>query len=51
VNRAIPYKDFEGFVTAYVTRVSKWERSIIADIKLDIKKKVKNQRACVNPLY
>jgi enoyl-CoA hydratase/carnithine racemase len=38
VNRAIPDADFEAFVTAYATRVSKWERSVIADIKRYINK-------------
>jgi enoyl-CoA hydratase/carnithine racemase len=33
VNRAIPDADFEQFVTAYATRVSKWDRRVIADIK------------------
>jgi enoyl-CoA hydratase/carnithine racemase len=33
VNRAIPDVDFEAFVAAYATRVSKWDRRVIADIK------------------
>ena len=33
VNRAIPDADFEAFVTAYATRVSKWERRVIGEIK------------------
>jgi enoyl-CoA hydratase/carnithine racemase len=38
VNRAIPDDEFEGFVTAYATRVSKWDRRVIADIKHFINK-------------
>jgi enoyl-CoA hydratase/carnithine racemase len=33
VNRAIPDTGFPEFVTAYATRVSRWDRSVIADIK------------------
>jgi enoyl-CoA hydratase/carnithine racemase len=33
VNRSIPDAEFEAFVTAYATRVSKWDRKVIADIK------------------
>jgi enoyl-CoA hydratase/carnithine racemase len=38
VNRAIPDDEFEGFVTSYATRVSKWDRRVIADIKHFINK-------------
>jgi enoyl-CoA hydratase/carnithine racemase len=38
VNRAIPDAEFETFVTAYATRVSKWDRRVIADIKRFINK-------------
>jgi enoyl-CoA hydratase/carnithine racemase len=33
VNRAIPDTEFQAFVTAYATRVSRWDRRVIADIK------------------
>jgi enoyl-CoA hydratase/carnithine racemase len=33
VNRSIPDKEFEGFVSAYALRVSRWDRRVIADIK------------------
>ncbi len=33
VNRAIPDAEFQAFVTAYATRVSRWDRRVIADIK------------------
>ena len=33
VNRAVPDSEFLAFVTAYATRVSKWDRRVIADIK------------------
>jgi enoyl-CoA hydratase/carnithine racemase len=33
INRAIPDSEFEAFVLAYATRVSKWDRSVIRDIK------------------
>jgi enoyl-CoA hydratase/carnithine racemase len=33
VNRSIPDKDFEAFISAYAMRVSKWDRRVIADIK------------------
>jgi enoyl-CoA hydratase/carnithine racemase len=33
VNRAIPDASFEKFVDDYASRVSKWERSVIGDIK------------------
>jgi enoyl-CoA hydratase/carnithine racemase len=33
INRAIPDSEFEAFVVAYATRVSKWDRSVIHDIK------------------
>ncbi|MDR6632644.1 enoyl-CoA hydratase/carnithine racemase [Phyllobacterium sp. 1468] len=33
VNRAIPDEKFEGFVDAYATRVSNWDRRVIAEIK------------------
>jgi enoyl-CoA hydratase/carnithine racemase len=38
VNRAIPDAGFEAFVTAYATRVSRWDRRVIADIKHYINK-------------
>jgi enoyl-CoA hydratase/carnithine racemase len=38
VNRSIPDAQFEAFVAAYATRVSKWDRRVIADIKLYINK-------------
>jgi enoyl-CoA hydratase/carnithine racemase len=38
VNRAVPDAEFEAFVTAYATRVSKWDRRVIADIKKFINK-------------
>jgi enoyl-CoA hydratase/carnithine racemase len=38
VNRAVPDEEFEAFVTAYATRVSKWDRRVIADIKHYINK-------------
>jgi enoyl-CoA hydratase/carnithine racemase len=38
VNRAIPDAEFEAFVTAFATRVSKWDRRVIADIKQYINK-------------
>jgi enoyl-CoA hydratase/carnithine racemase len=38
VNRAVPDAEFEEFVTAYATRVSKWDRRVIADIKHYINK-------------
>jgi enoyl-CoA hydratase/carnithine racemase len=38
VNRAVPDADFEAFITAYATRVSKWDRRVIADIKKFINK-------------
>lgn len=38
VNRAVPDAQFEQFVTAYATRVSKWDRRVIADIKHFINK-------------
>jgi enoyl-CoA hydratase/carnithine racemase len=38
VNRAVPDEEFEEFVTAYATRVSKWDRRVIADIKHYINK-------------
>jgi enoyl-CoA hydratase/carnithine racemase len=38
VNRAIPDAEFEAFVTAYATRVSRWDRRVIADIKHYINK-------------
>ena len=33
INRSIPDADFEAFITAYATRVSKWDRRVIAEIK------------------
>lgn len=33
VNRSIPDADFDAFITAYATRVSKWDRRVIAEIK------------------
>ena len=33
VNRAIPDAEFEAFVDAYATRVSKWDRRVIFEIK------------------
>jgi enoyl-CoA hydratase/carnithine racemase len=33
VNRSIPDADFEAHVDAFATRVSKWDRRVIADIK------------------
>jgi enoyl-CoA hydratase/carnithine racemase len=33
VNRAIPDSEFEEFISSYATRVSKWDRHVIADIK------------------
>ncbi|PRY04438.1 enoyl-CoA hydratase/isomerase family protein [Paraburkholderia sp. BL25I1N1] len=33
VNRSVPDVDFEAFITAYATRVSKWDRRVIAEIK------------------
>jgi enoyl-CoA hydratase/carnithine racemase len=33
VNRAIPDAEFQAFITAYATRVSRWDRRVIADIK------------------
>lgn len=33
VNRSVPDADFEAFVTAYASRVSKWDRRVIAEIK------------------
>lgn len=33
VNRSIADAEFEAFVTAYASRVSKWDRRVIADIK------------------
>jgi enoyl-CoA hydratase/carnithine racemase len=33
VNRAIPDAEFEAFITSYATRVSRWDRRVIADIK------------------
>jgi len=38
VNRAIPDAEFAGFITDYATRVSLWDRRVIADIKLYINK-------------
>ena len=38
VNRAIPDAQFEAFVDAYATRVSKWDRRVIADIKQYVNK-------------
>jgi enoyl-CoA hydratase/carnithine racemase len=38
VNRAIPDAEFGAFVTAYATRVSRWDRRVIADIKHYINK-------------
>ncbi|NPD70034.1 enoyl-CoA hydratase/isomerase family protein (plasmid) [Lichenicola cladoniae] len=38
INRAVPDSDFERFVTAYATRVSKWDRRVIRDIKHYINK-------------
>ncbi len=38
VNRAIPDAKFVAFVDAYATRVSKWDRRVIADIKQYINK-------------
>jgi enoyl-CoA hydratase/carnithine racemase len=38
VNRAVPDADFDAFITAYATRVSKWDRRVIADIKKFINK-------------
>jgi enoyl-CoA hydratase/carnithine racemase len=38
VNRAIPDSEFEAFVSAYATRVSKWDRRVIADIKSFVNK-------------
>jgi enoyl-CoA hydratase/carnithine racemase len=38
VNRSIPDAEFEAFITAYATRVSKWDRGVIADIKRYVNK-------------
>lgn len=38
VNRAIPDAEFVAFTDAYALRVSKWERSVIADIKRFVNK-------------
>ena len=38
VNRAIPDADFEAFVDAYATRVSKWDRRVITEIKFYVNK-------------
>jgi len=38
VNRAIPDVDFVAFVDAWALRVSKWDRQVIADIKLYVNK-------------
>jgi enoyl-CoA hydratase/carnithine racemase len=38
VNRAIPDAKFEAFVDAYATRVSKWDRRVIAEIKQYVNK-------------
>lgn len=38
VNRAIPDAQFEDFVVAYATRVSKWDRRVITEIKQFVNK-------------
>jgi enoyl-CoA hydratase/carnithine racemase len=38
VNRSIPDRDFESFVSAFATRISKWDRRVIADIKQYVNK-------------